>query len=380
MTHPLTPEQEQIVRDTLPVVGAKIDDITPNFYRRMFAAHPELIAHVFNRGNQKQGAQQRALAASFATFAKTLVDPEAPDPAELLARIGHKHVSVGIREDQYPIVHTHLFDAIEEILTPEVFQGPVREAWDAVYREMERVLVDFENGIYEEKGVASGDVFRTVRVTRKQRLTDTITAFTVASDADFRPGQYISVRRTMADGAGQLRQYSLIGAPGRGELSFAVERDGEVSQSLIDGLEEGQDVEISLPTGDLVLDEERDTPVVLVSAGIGATPMAGILQHLADAGSPRAVLDLHADHSEETDALRELRAEAVKRLPHGAARTWYAPERLHLRDVDLPEDADVYLCGGTGFLQAARAELEERGVPRARVHFELFGPNDWLLD
>lgn len=380
MTHSLTPAQEQIVRDTLPLVGAKIDEITPNFYRRMFSAHPELIAHVFNRGNQKQGAQQRALAASFATFAKTLVDPDAPDPAQLISRIGHKHVSVGIREDQYPIVHTHLFDAIEEILTPEVFQGPVREAWDAVYLAMQEALLDLENDIYRSFSSTPGDVFRTVRVTEKRRLTDTVTAFTVASDASFRPGQYISVRRIMPDGAGQLRQYSLIGAPGRGELSFAVERDGEVSQSLIDGLEEGQDVEISLPTGDLVLDEARDTPLVLVSAGIGATPMAGILQYLADTGSSRAVYDLHADYSEGTDALRELRTAATSRLAHGSSRAWYAPERLDLSSLDLPEDADYYLCGGTGFLQSARAELEGCGVARGRIHFELFSPNDWLLD
>ena len=68
----LSPEHAEIVRATLPAVGAAIGDITPNFYRRMFGAHPELLADTFNRGNQKQGAQQRALSASVATFATIL--------------------------------------------------------------------------------------------------------------------------------------------------------------------------------------------------------------------------------------------------------------------------------------------------------------------
>ncbi|WP_448852631.1 globin domain-containing protein [Corynebacterium sp. 335C] len=387
----LSPEHAEIVRATLPAVGAAIGDITPNFYRRMFAAHPELIADTFNRGNQKQGAQQRALAASVATFATMLVDPEAPAPEELLARIGHKHVSVGIREDQYPIVHKHLFDAIEEVLTPDVFQGDVRAAWDAVYLEMQRVLVDFENGLYSERGVAAGDVFRAARIARREELGDDVLRLTFTLDdgtvPEFRPGQYISVRWTMADGARQLRQYSLTGVPGE-PLSVAIRRvdsvgddpAGEVSTALWEQAHEGDAIEISLPAGDLVLDEDADTPVVLISAGIGATPMLGMLAHLARTGSRRRVLALHADHSEARDALRADRDAAVAELADADARTWYAPELMNLADVDLPADADYYLCGGNGFLQAVRDQLAEAGVDRDRVHFELFGPNDWLLD
>src|SRR5699024_9521729 len=105
------------------------------------------------------------------------IDPDAPAPEELLARIGHKHVSVGIVEEQYPIVHKHLFDAIEEVLTPEVFQGAVREAWDAVYLEMQRVLVEFEKAEYAERGVEPGDVFRATEVVSREDLSDDIVVF-----------------------------------------------------------------------------------------------------------------------------------------------------------------------------------------------------------
>lgn len=387
----LTPEQAEVITQTLPVVGANIEKITPNFYNRMFAAHPELIADTFNRGNQKQGAQQKALAASVATFAATLVDPDAPAPEELLSRIGHKHISVGIKPEQYPIVHKHLFDAIEEILTPEVFQGAVRDAWDAVYLEMQRVLINFEKGLYDDLGVEAGDVFRAAHVVSREERGDDVAVFSVKLDDEspvsYLPGQYISVRQTMPDGAGQLRQYSLVGGK-EGVLTFAVRRvdasedlpAGEVSTQLWEKVQPGDAIEISLPAGDLVLDTKSDDPVVLISAGIGATPMIGMLDALVAADSKRDVVVLHADRAEAADALRAERDNAVAALANARQQVWYEPDLMDLTDVDLPEGAQYYLCGGNGFLQAVRKQLADRGVDRNNVHFELFSPNDWLLD
>src|SRR5271170_25743 len=92
----LEPQHAEIVSATLPLIGAHIDEITAEFYRRMFGSHPELLRNLFNRGNQAQGEQQRALAASIATFATHLVARDLPHPAELLSRIGHKHASLGV--------------------------------------------------------------------------------------------------------------------------------------------------------------------------------------------------------------------------------------------------------------------------------------------
>ena len=104
----ISPQNLQVIRASLPAVAGAIGEVTPLFYRSMFAAHPELLSDLFNRGNQKQGAQQKALAASVATFAAQLVDPSAPDPVMMLDRIAHKHVSLGITPDQYQIVHDNL--------------------------------------------------------------------------------------------------------------------------------------------------------------------------------------------------------------------------------------------------------------------------------
>lgn len=394
----LSPASAEVVRATLPLVGSRIDEIAPTFYRRMFAAEPGLLRDTFNRGNQARGAQQKALAASVATFATLLVDPDGPSPDEMLARIGHKHVSLGITEDQYRTVHTHLFAAIVEVLTPEVVTAEVAAAWDEVYWIMARSLVRFEAARYDEMGVEPGDVFRVARVARRTDHSAGVASFELlARDGEpalpaFRAGQYVSVRRTMADGARQLRQYSLDNAPAGGTWRITVKRVvdpvvGEVSASILDGLHVGDELEVSLPTGDLVLDESSATPVVLVSAGIGATPMLGMARALAAAGSEREVVVLHADHDAADAALARELDEVAASLPNGRSHQWFSvgssdaqlAGRMDLSYVDLPEGAEFYLCGSNVFLLALREQLREAGVPDERVHYELFAPNDWLL-
>src|SRR5699024_5073220 len=282
----LSPAHEEIVKATLPVVGENIETIANTFYNMMFSAHPELLRNTFNRGNQKSGEQQKALAASVATFATMLVDPNAPDPVDLLARIGHKHVSLGITEGQYQIVYENLFSAIAEVLGTDVVTEEVAAAWSEVYWIMADVLITYEKELYASDGVDNGDVFREVTVVDKQELTDTVTTYTLEGDlTEARPGQYTSIGVVLADGARQLRQYSITGQePGR--YTIAVETEGEVSTHLREKVQVGDTIQATLAAGDLVLVDD-DTPVVLVSSGIGSTPMVGMLSHLAATGSGR---------------------------------------------------------------------------------------------
>ncbi|MBF6176871.1 globin domain-containing protein [Nocardia otitidiscaviarum] len=392
----LEPEHAAMIRATLPLVGARIDEITPLFYRKMFTAHPELIRDRFNRGNQAQGAQQRALAASIATYATHLVNPDLPHPRELLSRIGHKHASLGVTADEYAIVHEHLFAAIVEVLGAEVVTAEVAAAWDRVYWLMATTLIDFEQGLYRAAGVAAGDVFRWTRVVDRVEDASGVVTFVVEAEdptrplPDFRPGQYISVGALLPDGARQLRQYSLVNAPGTGRLAFTVRRvaaergtrEGEVSSWLHRHAAAGTRLEITLPFGDLTLDTAASTPVVLISAGVGVTPMVGMLEYLAAARSTRRTVVLHCDRSAATHPLRDRVRALTADLRDADYRTWYQAEgqTFDLAEVALPADADYYLCGGTGFLQAVRAQLLAAGIPAGRVHFELFAPNDWLLD
>lgn len=139
----LSAQSKKIVAATLPALGAAIGEITPLFYRKMFAAHPELVRDVFNRGNQKQGEQQKALAGAIAGFAVLQLDPDPGRQEQLLARIAHKHASLGITAEQYEIVHTHLFEAIVEVLG-EAVTPEVGAAWDEPYWLMAQTLISME--------------------------------------------------------------------------------------------------------------------------------------------------------------------------------------------------------------------------------------------
>lgn len=377
----LTDEQADTVKVTLPAVGENIETIAKNFYSRMFTAHPELLRDTFNRGNQKQGAQQKALAASVATFATQLVDPDAPDPVMMLDRIAHKHVSLGITEDQYQIVHDNLMAAIAEVLGDAVTEH-VTATWSRVYWLMADVLITHEHKLYQSDAVTPGHVFRDVTVTAKTALTEKVTSYTVEGDLTAPlPGQYTSIGVVLADGARQLRQYSIIEGDAS-RYTIAVETDGEVSQRLLQTVNEGDSIQATPSAGDLVL-EKGTSPVVLISSGIGSTPMVGMLSHLVRTGSDRSVLYLHADDSEATWAQREQTNHLAKQLANATVMPAFRDqgERIAISDHDVA-GADVYLCGGNAFLQGIRADLDElpMDLAPAAVHYELFSPNDWLIN
>lgn len=394
----LEPEHADVIRATLPLVGANIDAITTRFYARMFDARPELLRNLFNRGNQAQGAQQRALAASIATYASHLVDPDLEHPARLLSRIGHKHASLGITADQYAIVHEHLFAAIVEVLGADVVTPEVAAAWDRVYWMMADTLIDLERRLNEAAGVGVGQVFHRAVVTARVDDPSEVVVISVAGDwptmSSRHGGQYVSVGVTLPDGARQIRQYSVISAHNK-ELTFAVKPvaagggcpAGEVSTWIAAFVRPGDLVDVSIPFGDLPTADVGSRPAVLISAGIGVTPMNGILEHLVRLDTRCEVLVLHADRSPSTHPLRARQRQLVDALPNAVLELWYEDDdahgahrgRMDLTGIDVPEDGSFFVCGNAGFVQAVGASLAGRGVDPSRVHTELFAPDEWLL-
>lgn len=268
----LSARSAPVVRATLPVVGASLTTITELFYLRMFEERPELLRHLFNRTNQATGAQREALAGSVAAFATLLVERPDERPDAVLARIAHKHVSLGITADKYPLVGRHLLAAVAEVLgdavTPEV-----AAAWDEVYWLMANALIAMEARLYTEAGVENGDVWRRMEIAeRHQESAEAVSLVLRRTDGrptvPFLPGQYVSVRVELPDGARQIRQYSLSTAPDHKTWRITVKRetgadgtvpDGEVSSWLHAHAEVGDILDVSLPAGDLVL-PEADTP------------------------------------------------------------------------------------------------------------------------
>lgn len=154
----------------------------------------------------------------------------------------------------------------------------------------------------------------------------------------------------------------------------------------------GDEVVLSAPFGDVVL-EYTDRPVVLASAGICITPMAGMLSHLVKAGSQRRVMLLHADDSPDSFPLRQQVTEDISRLPEGSLHSWFVNPAegqgpsgntfqgfMDVNAVELPMDAAYYLYGPLPFLQAVRSALIAKGIRAKDIQYEVFGPDLWLAD
>jgi len=146
----------------------------------------------------------------------------------------------------------------------------------------------------------------------------------------------------------------------------------------------GDVIEISNPYGEITL-QEGDGPVILASAGIGCTPTASILRSLAESGSDRQVLVLHAESDLDSWALRGQMTDDVDRLEGADLQLWLEEPQagsrsgfMSLREVDLPANASLYLCGPLPFMKHIRNEAINAGIPATKIHYEVFGPDIWL--
>lgn len=385
----LSEKSRPIIEATLPLVGARLGAITPNFYRRMFAAHPELLDGLFSRANQRNGEQQKALAGSIAAFASALVANPDLVPEQMLSRIANKHTSLGITEDQYQIVYKYLFEAIAEELA-DVITAEIAEAWTEVYWLMADALIKIEKGLYARQ--ANDKMWAPWKVVEKTFAGAGCVTF-VLEPADGTPvtralaGQFVSVKVALPDGLRQCRQYSLSAdVDSTTRRVFTTKRDdgGEVSPVLHNDVQVGDVLELSNPYGDVTLDD-GDGPLVFATAGIGCTPSASALRSLAQRGSDREVMVLHAEKSLEAWALREQMVGDIEQLDGANLQLWleeptegYNSGFMSLQDVELPAEASVYVCGPLPFMKSIRSQAIEAGIPATRIHYEVFGPDLWL--
>lgn len=380
----LSDQSRPVIEQTIGVVSERIPFLTPGFYRSMFEARPDLLDGMFIRSTQKNGTQAQALAGSIAMFDSWLLSHPEGYPDELLSRVAHKHTSLGLLPEHYPIVHEHLFGAIARDLgdaaTPEVVA-----AWDEVYWLMADALITIEEGLYA--GQANTVAFAPFRVAAQER-TGTITTAITLEPADGTPmtpaaaGQYVTVEVRMPDGVEQPRQFTLVPGPeGTRRIAVRLDERGEVTPVLHHDVQVGDVLRVSSPYG--VVLPDGDGPLVLASAGIGVTPMLAFLDRLVRQESQRQVLVLHADRSAEEWALREL---LVAELPHARLETWMETPGegdhdgfMDLGAVRIPADAQVVLCGPLPFMKAVRSAVIAQGVPGRSVAYEILGPDQWML-
>ena len=208
-----------------------------------------------------------------------------------------------------------------------------------------------------------------------------------------RPGQYVTLRvQPDKRQRALLRNYSLSGPPGAGYYRVTVkrERDGVVSGYLHTRLAVGDQLDIAAPRGTFILDQTQ-VPVLLISAGIGATPVLAMLQALAHERSDREIWWLHgARNGREHPFAAEARA-LLASMPNVQAHVYYSrpgPNDLAGRDFDSagrltasllaelkpPSDGEAYICGPTGFMDDISAGLAALAFDASRIHTEPFGP------
>ena len=397
MTIPLTADQIARVKATAPVFAQHGATITKHFYRRMFANRPEL-RNLFNQTHQASGSQADTLAHAVYAYAANIDNLGALGSA--VGRIANKHASLNIRPEHYPIVGENLLASVVEVLGDAV-DGETLDAWRAAYAQLAGIMIGVEAKLYS---AAPWSGYRPFVVSRKQIESDEITSFYL-TPADggpacgFVPGQFVSVKRYVGElGVDQPRQYSLSDAPHGKWLRISVKREagrqdvpaGRLSTLLHEDLEVGSIVEVTAPMGEFRLDLEKTTPVVLVSGGVGLTPMMSMISTLVAAASPRRIAFVHACRNGRVHAFKNWLAETMATHANVSRAVFYeevsASDRegvdydftgridfSRIAEQTILPDADYYLCGPVPFMQQQREALIARGVDAVRIHTEVFG-------
>ncbi|WP_347321288.1 NO-inducible flavohemoprotein [Rossellomorea sp. RS05] len=374
----LSQKNIETVKSTAPILEARGIDITTVFYKNLFTEHPELL-HIFNHSNQKQGRQQTALANAVYAAAQNIDQLHTILP--VVKQIGHKHRSLGVRAEHYPIVGEHLMRAIKEVLG-EAATDDIIAAWADAYGVIADAFIGVEKELYEQaRSQKAGFAdFKSFIVSKKVKESDVITSFYLEPEdggdvPEYEAGQYISVRLNIpGETYSHIRQYSLSSAHHPNFFRISVKREGKGTASafLHDHLKEGDVLEVSAPAGDFVLNQET-TPLVLISGGVGITPMVSMLETAYRNQPARPVSFIHASRNE---AVLSFKAEVESMIRgHHNAKCSFVYGTLTLSEEHLEGDgSDYYVCGPVPFMKAVIERLKHLGVPVARIHYEFFGP------
>ena len=385
----LSEKSRPIIEATLPIIAERINDITPDFYKRMFAARPDLMDGMFSRSSQLEGTQPKALAGSIAVFASYIVEHPDSYPDEVLSRVAHKHASLGLKEEEYPTVYKYLFEAIAANLG-ELATQEIVDAWTEVYWLMGNALIKIEKGLYASQ---ANDVMRApFKVVKREETGENVVVYTFepadeTSMTAAKSGQYVSITVPARDGLRQARQFTLLPSEAnQRRIGIKLDPAGEMTPILHE-LQVGDVVELSNPYGDLTLEGfgEPDAPLYLFSAGIGVTPMISFVKELVDAGSEREVVVVHADRRLDTVPLREELEALVAQLKNGKLVTFIEngegtyEGRVDVAKLNVPANANAYLCGPLPFMQGVRSALVDAGLEGKNINYEIFGPDQWML-
>ncbi|MEJ2742757.1 MAG: NO-inducible flavohemoprotein [Gammaproteobacteria bacterium] len=405
----LSQQTIDIVKSSASILNEHGETLTKHFYKRMFSHNPE-IAPFFNPTNQTNGTQQRALAAAICAYAANIDNLEVLGGAVEL--IAHKHASLQIKPEHYPIVGENLLASIREVLgdgaTDEVIN-----AWGEAYGFLADILIDREQHIYKETAEKTGgwEGFRKFKIDRKEKESSIITSFYLKPEdggalPDYMPGQYITVRMPTKDGSSTMRNYSLSDRPGQDYLRISVKKeiatkektpDGYVSNLLHDEKNVGDVIDLAPPCGEFFLNvkDRYERPLVLLAAGIGITPILSILKSVLNAKQDREIFFAHGCLNEAVQPFKTTIDNLAKKYPNLTVHYRYSDAEngsvkrkgncssgfinAALIESFVPDHhADYYFCGPKPFMVSIYQDLLKWDIPEPQVHFECFGPREAL--
>jgi ferredoxin-NADP reductase len=251
-------------------------------------------------------------------------------------------------------------------------------------------------GLAEEEQAPAWPGFRQMKVAQIRKESESVTSFILEPNDGqpipaFQAGQFIVVRLPVDPKSSVLRSYSLSGLPGADHIRISVKREpnGVGSAFLCTRTQTGNVLDVSAPRGTFTL-RAGDGPVVLMSAGVGATPVLSMLHALVAGKSQREVWWLFGARNRGEHPFAEESRSLLKQLARGRSYIVYsrptatdqlgmdfdAPGHLDvplLERIGVARSGDFYLCGPSTFLQAMREGLQSWGIPAENLHAEIFG-------
>jgi nitric oxide dioxygenase len=401
MPAPLSDTTFALVKATIPALDAHGLAITRRMYERMFET--AAIRDMFNQSHHGEtGAQPKALAMAVLAYAKNIDRLGAM--AGAVERIAQKHTGLMILPEHYPYVADALLGAIKDVLgeaaTPEILA-----AWGEAYWHLAHILIGREAAIYHETASARGGWhgWRRFTIAAKTRESNIVTSFVLRPEDGgpvlrHRPGQYLTFSLDIPGHPPLKRNYSISSAPDETGYRISVKREpmGIASGWLHDQAEPGQVLQVAPPAGEFVLPEQPAGELVLLSGGVGLTPLLSMAEEIA---ARHPALPAHWVHGTQNGAshalggrVRDLaaanpglRTSVFYAEPRSQDRVGRDYDRAGLVTMDWLRantplaKAEYFLCGPRPFLRAFVGGLVGAGVPAGRIHYEFFGPADELL-
>lgn len=395
--------QKELIKGTVPVLQAAGTILTEYFYRRMLGQHPEL-KEVFNMGNQANGRQKDALAGAVLAYAANIEDPGVL--LNVLKGIGNKHVSLNIQPEQYAIVGTHLIASIKEVLG-DAASGELLEAWTAAYNQLATIMIEIERGMYlvNEEKEGSWNGWRNFAIGKIVEESEEIKSFYLypvdgQKIADYKPGQYVSVQVCVKEiELLQSRQYSLSSVFNGECYRISVKKESAIMDSpmgmvsnTLHGMQVGDNLVLSAPAGIFSL-KDAGTPIVLISGGVGVTPMLSMLQTNRDTVKNKTVW-IHGYRSAAVHAFKDevgkiqeesdwLDTYLFNEDVEGGEDSNVIKGRVDLnicKAAILLENAHYYICGPEIFIKTHYDSLIDFNVNKENIFYEEFGPQSVNLN